>query len=86
MVVTNYLTEPLYSYKQASISRFVDHGLQMLTASVLMSPFEPLGHDCDPRYLKPTILAGKPKSDNFGYLVVIAKIVDSMYPISYRLE
>ena len=56
-VVTYYLTKPQYSYKQASISCFVNHGPQMLTASVLMVLFEPLGHDCDPRYLKPTILA-----------------------------
>ena len=51
------LTRPQYSYKQASISRFVNHGPTMLTASVLMVLFKPLGHDCDPRYLKPTILA-----------------------------
>ena len=55
-VFTNYLTNPQYSYKQASISCFVNHGPQILTASVLMVLFEPLGHDCDPRYLKPTIL------------------------------
>ena len=56
-VITNYLTKPQYSYKQASISCFVNHGPQMLTTSVLMSLFEPLGQDCDNRYLKPTILA-----------------------------
>ena len=51
------MTKPQYSSKQASISCFVNHGPQMLTASVLMVLFEPLGHDCDPRYLKPTYLA-----------------------------
>ena len=56
-VVTNYLTKLQYSYKKASISCFLYHGPQMLTNSVLMVLFEPLGHDYDPRYLKPTILA-----------------------------
>ena len=56
-VVTCFLTTPQPSYKQASISCLVNHGPQMLTASVLMVLFEPLGYDCDPRYLKPTILA-----------------------------
>ena len=46
---------PFYP-EQASISCFVNHGPQLLAASVLMVLFEPLGHDCDPRYLKPTIL------------------------------
>ena len=55
-VVTCYLTKPQYSYKQASISCFVNHGPQMLTASVLMVLFEPLGYECDLRYFKPTIL------------------------------
>ena len=55
--VTDYSTNLPYSYKQASISCFVNHGPQMLTASVLMVLFEPLGYDCDPRYLKPIILA-----------------------------
>ena len=56
-VITYYLTKPQYSYKQAFISCFVNHGSQTLTASILMVLFESLGHDCDPRYLKPTILA-----------------------------
>ena len=30
-LVTNYLIKALYSYKQASISLFVNHGLQLLT-------------------------------------------------------
>ena len=51
------MTKPQYSYKQASIPCFENHGPQMLTASVLMVLLEPFGHDCDPRYLKPTILA-----------------------------
>ena len=64
-----YLTKPQYSYKQASISCFVNHGPQMLTASVLMVLFEPLGHVCDPRYLKPTILAffGSPRLAQNGH-------------------
>ena len=56
-VITNYLTKLQYSNKQASISCFVNHGPQMFTTPVLMSLFEPLGQDCDNRYLKPTILA-----------------------------
>ena len=47
-VVTNYLTKPEYSFKQASISIFVDHGTQMLITSVLMVLLEALGHVCDP--------------------------------------
>ena len=69
--VTNFLTKTQYSYKQASISCFINHGSQMSTASVLMVLFEPLGYDCDLRYLKPTILAffGSPslaQSGQFG--------------------
>ena len=56
-LVMVYLTKPQYSYKQVSISCFVNHGHQMLTASVLMVLFEALAYDCDPRYLKPTNLA-----------------------------
>ena len=55
-VVTNYLRNPQSSYKQASISCFINHGLQMLTPSVLMVLFEPIGNDCDPQYLKSIIL------------------------------
>ena len=67
-VLTYYLTKPQYSYKQASISCFVNHGPQMLTASVLMVLFERMGHDCDPRYLKQTILVvlGTPQFDQNG--------------------
>ena len=43
------VTKPQYCYKQASISCFINHGLQMLTASVLIVLFEPLGNDFDPR-------------------------------------
>ena len=46
-VVTYYLTKPQYSYKQASITCFVNQGPHMLTISVLMDLFEPLGHVCD---------------------------------------
>ena len=51
----------------------------MLTASVLMVLFEPLGHDCDPRYLKPTILAffgtsRLAQNGHFGLLDKMAKI------------
>ena len=56
-VVTYHLTKPRYSYKQASISFFVDYGPQMLITSILMVPFEALGRVCDPRYLKTTIFA-----------------------------
>ena len=56
-VVTYYLLKPQYGYKQASISFFVNHGPQILNASVLMVLFELLGYGCDPWYLKPTILA-----------------------------
>ena len=56
-VVTCYLTKPQYCYKQASIPCFVNHGPEMLTASVLMAMFEALSHDCYLRYLKLTILA-----------------------------
>ena len=52
-----FLDKPKYSYKQTSISCFVNRGPHILTAVVLRVPFEPLGHDCDPRYSKPTILA-----------------------------
>ena len=51
------MTKPQYSYKQAFIACFVNHGPQMLTGSVLMVLFEPFGHNWDLRYLKPTILA-----------------------------
>ena len=79
---TNYVTKRKYSNKQVSISCFLSHGPQMLIASVLMVLFEHLDHDCDPRYLKPTILAfqvlpGKLKMTNFGYFAIITKIVGS---------
>ena len=54
-VVTDYLTKLQYSYKQASISCFVNNGPQMLTTSVFVGLFEVLGHDCGPRYLKLTM-------------------------------
>ena len=54
VIITN---KPQYSYKQASISCFVNHVPQMLTTLVLMVLFEALVHDCEPRYLKPIILA-----------------------------
>ena len=49
-VVTNHMTKLHYSYKQASISFFVNQGPQMLAISVLMVLFESLGHDSDLRY------------------------------------
>ena len=49
--------KPQYSYKQTSISFFVNHGPQTLITLVLMILFEALGHVCDPRCLKLTILA-----------------------------
>ena len=54
-VVANHFTKARYSYKQASFSCFVDQGPKMLATSALMVLFKPLGNDCDPRYLKPTI-------------------------------
>ena len=65
-VVTYYLTKPQFSYNQASISYFVNHGPQILNASVLMVLFELLCYGCDLWYLKPTILTflGKPKMAN----------------------
>ena len=51
------MTKPQYSFKQASISFFVNLDPQMLTSLVSMVLFDALGHDFDPRYLKPTILA-----------------------------
>ena len=42
-----YMQKPKLSYKQASISFFVNHGPQVLTISVLMALFEALGHVCD---------------------------------------
>ena len=55
-VVKYYLIKPQYSYKQVSISYFVNHGPQMLTALVEMVPFKPRGHIYDPRYSEQTIL------------------------------
>ena len=83
-----HFTKPQYSYKQASISCFVNSGPQMLTASVLMVLFEPLSHVCDLWYLKPTILPflGAPRlaqNVQFGEFAIIAKIVGSGDPISY---
>ena len=56
-IVTCYFTKPEYCHKQASIFGFVNHGPTFLNASVLIALFEALGHDCDLRYLKSTILA-----------------------------
>ena len=42
------LTKPKYSYKQASISFFVNHGPRDLTTLVLMALFETFGNVCDP--------------------------------------
>ena len=56
-VVTYYLTKPQYSYKQASFSFLVNHSPQVLITSVSMTLFESLGYICNPRYIKPTILA-----------------------------
>ena len=49
------LTKPQYSYKQASISFLVNHGLKMLTTTVSIVLFESFGYAYSPRYLKPTI-------------------------------
>ena len=84
-----FLTQPQYSYKQASILCFVNHGPQMLTTSVLLVLFEPLPHDSDPRYLKPTILAflGAPRlaqNGQFGVFATKAKLLGPGYTISCR--
>ena len=55
--VTFYLIKPQYSYKQASFSFLVNHSPQVLITSVSMTLFESLGYICNPRYIKPTILA-----------------------------
>ena len=71
-VLSCYLTKPQYSYKQASILCFVNHGPQML--AILTDLFEPLGNDCDFRYLKPTILAflGTPRLAQNSRFVVFS--------------
>ena len=56
MVVAHYLTKAQYNYKQATISLFGEHDAQKLTNSVLIVVFKSLGHVCDIRYSKPTIL------------------------------
>ena len=62
----------------------------MLTALVSMALFEPLGPDCDPRYLNQPfwhskVLPGLPKMASFGYFAITAKLVGSGYPISSRM-
>ena len=56
-VVDCYMQKPKLSYKQASISFFVNHGPHVLSISILMALFEAMGHACDLSYLKLTILA-----------------------------
>ena len=56
-VVTNYVTKPQYSNKQASISFLENRGPQILATSILMTLLDCLGHVCELRYLKPTIFA-----------------------------
>ena len=51
------LSKPQYTYKQVSISFFVNNGPQMWSTSVLMVLLKSLGHVYDYRYLEPTILA-----------------------------
>ena len=80
-VGTHYLVKPQYSYKQALISFLVNHGLQMLTSSVLMTLVQSLGHVWDPQYSNPIILAFSVASDYpkwaiFGYFAIGAKIGD----------
>ena len=47
-VVDCCIPKSQYSYKQASISFFVNHGPQDQTTQVLMALFEALGNVCDP--------------------------------------
>ena len=51
------LSKPQYTYKQVSISFFVNNGPQMWTTSVLMVLLKSFGYVYDFRYLEPTILA-----------------------------
>ena len=53
----DHLTKLQYSYKQVSISFFINQGPKILAASILMVLFEALSHIYDLRYLKSTILA-----------------------------
>ena len=61
----------------------------MLTGSVLMVLFEPFGHNLDPRYLKPNILAfvGTPwlaKNVQFGGILLLwlkLMVLGIQYPI-----
>ena len=55
--VTYYLIKPQYGYKQASISFFVNHDLQMLATLISIVIVESLGHAWDLRESKTTILA-----------------------------
>ena len=72
-VLTCYFSKPQCSYKQASISCFVNQGLHVISASVIMILFEPMCHDCNPRYSKPTILAvlGTPRLAQNGQFGVL---------------
>ena len=56
-VVTNYMTKPQHSFKQAFISFLVNHGPQILVTSVSMVRYVLFGHVFDPRAIKPTLLA-----------------------------
>ena len=86
--VTYYLTKRQYSSKQASIQVLANHGPQMLIISVLMVLCESLGHACDPRYLKLTILEfltvpDQTKMVTLGYFAIRAKqeVLGTPYPI-----
>ena len=84
-----FLTQPQYSYKQASILCFVNHGPQMLTTSVLLVLFETLSHIFTPDTKKATILAflGAPRlaqNGQFGIFATKAKLLGPGYTISCR--
>ena len=48
-VVVCYVTKPQYSYKQSSISLFVNQSLQILINSISMVLSESLVYTCEPQ-------------------------------------
>ena len=88
-----FLTQPQYSYKQASILCFVNHGPQMLTISVLLVLFETLSHIVTPDTKKATILAfqvppGQPKMASLGFLLLKLNywVLGTLYPVEKGLN
>ena len=80
--------KPQFSYKQAAISFFVNHGTKLLSTSVLMVLFDVLLLVCDPRNLKLIILAFlvvlvQLKIVDLGCFAIRVQGVGSRDPISY---